>query len=83
MKILRPYLLPFAFCVAALFFLSPVSVAAQNKTAETVYRRVALMGEPTQAVSAQAEHITIEAAQTGETVTKFWRGVSLESNGAI
>ena len=52
---------------------------AQNKTTEAGYRRVALMGEPTQAVSAQAEHITIEAAQSGELAAKFWRGVSLES----
>ena len=73
-----PLLRP-AFGIAALFFLFPSTVKAQNKPADIVYRRVSLIGEPAQSVSAQAEHITIEAAQSGELAAKFWRGVSLES----
>ena len=79
MKNLRLFLLQSAFCFASLCFLFNGNAIAQNKPTEPVYRHVALMGEPAQAVSAQAEHITIEAAQSGELAAKFWRGVSLES----
>ena len=78
MKIPGHFLLRPAFCFAALLLLFNFSAQAQSRPTEPLYRRVSLMGDPAQAVSAQAEHITIETGQAGEAVPKFWRGVSLE-----
>ena len=54
---------------------------AQNRPLEPVYRRVSLIGGPTQAAATQAERITIEAAPTAAPVAKFWRGVYVEAAG--
>ena len=73
------FILFFSF---SLFLFSPPAIA-QRPPAEAAYRRVSLMGEPPPELAALAEYVTIETAQTNETLTKFWRGVSLEPDGRI
>ena len=69
----------FLFCfIIPFLLLFAQSPKAQIAPVQAAYRRVSLVGEPSKNLSAQAEHITIEAAQTAEPVTKFWRGVFLE-----
>ncbi len=62
------------FCFAALTY-SHVSVFAQERVGEGMYRRVGLMGEPSPEMAALAEHITLETGQTAAPAAKFWRGV--------